>query len=1321
MATIANFGGEIEHFDMDADKSSLAARWLEWKSSASYMIKAKGITTPAQKEATLLHTAGRKLQKVYETLPEPTGLPDDANVFDKAIAKLDHYFAGNVNQPFERHKFRSMRQESSESIAHFVSRLRRQADFCGFGDTRNTHVRDQLIEGCLSPKLRLKLLEKGNELSLDVALQMSSCYEAVTQQANEMQADNVNKIDVKFSRNRAKMADRPRDTTHHRQPNKKEKERKCWKCGREGHLSKDYCCPAKKEKCRKCGRIGHFAKVCRSKDSQQSKVFSLENKESPDDEIFAINLTPEEEPEVKVIVGGQEVHVLIDSGASCNVIDHQLWRQLQTNGIICRSQSENKSLRSYATANKVKVETKFWSTVELGGKSLTDVEFLVITDKGRPILGRKTAMELGVLEIKLPESEVNLVESEFPELFSDKVGKLTNYSVELHLKPDAKFVAQPCRRVPYSLRDKVEKKLMELEDMDIIEKVEGPTPCVSPIVVVPKQNGDIRICVDMRMANTAIERSRHPIPTIDDVLSELSGNTVFTKLDLTMGFHQLELKEGISREVTTFTTHAGLFRYKRLMFGICSAPELYQHVINQVLHGAGCVGCQNISDDIVVYGKDVAEHDERLKKVLHTLKERGLTLNKKKCVFRMNEIEFMGHLLSEKGIGPTESRVKALQEAREPKDSSEVRSFLGLVNFSARYISNLSTKAEPLRRLTQKNTPFVWGRDQKKAFTDLKNSLTDVDTLAYFNPAMKTRVIADASPVGLGAVLLQEHEKGVWKTVCYASKSLSDVERRYSQTEKEALALVWSVERFQVYLLGREFELVTDHKPLEIIYSPKSKPSARIERWVLRLQPYHFNVVYKPGKENIADTLSRLPHRSEGKDFDDTVNYVNFITVKAVPKAMTAAEIEKVALNDKEMEQLRQAIQTGRWEGTGCSEYLHVANELCVVGGIVMRGTRMLIPKSLRATVLTIGHEGHLGVVSMKQRLRTKVWWPKMEKDVEKFVKLCDACQLVSRPDPPEPLASTELPEGPWRAVAIDYLGPLPSGENILVAVDYYSRYYETAVVRTITSEKTIECLEAIFARHGLPEVIVSDNGPNLVSEKFEAYMTENGIKHRRVTARYAQANGEVERQNRSILKRLQLAQAEGKDWRRELVRYMAAYRTTPHQTTGQTPAFLLMGRHPRTKLPELSQPVLGDEETRDRDQLMKFKSKQYADAARNAKMSEVEQGDLVLMKQDKKNKLTTTFEPHLYKVKNKKGNQVVVSDSDNPARVLYRNTTQVKRYQSADEQPNNLSAKQEEDVTPTSIENDTADNSGSTDTQTEDVSRRYPQRIRKAPDRLNL
>ncbi|XP_015778608.1 PREDICTED: uncharacterized protein K02A2.6-like [Acropora digitifera] len=307
----------------------------------------------------------------------------------------------------------------------------------------------------------------------------------------------------------------------------------------------------------------------------------------------------------------------------------------------------------------------------------------------------------------------------------------------------------------------------------------------------------------------------------------------------------------------------------------------------------------------------------------------------------------------------------------------------------------------------------------------------------------------------------------------------------------------------------------------------------------------------------------------------------------------------------------------------------------------------MVIPKNLRATVLTIGHKGHLGVVSMKQRLRTKVWWPKLEKEVEKFFRTCDGC------------------------------------EHILVVVDYYSRYYETDVVKTVTSQQTIKSLEAIFARHGLPEVLTSDNGPHFVSEEFEAYLKESGIKHRHVTAKWAQANGEVERQNSLILKRLRWAHAEGKDWKRKLVRYTAVYQTTPPYTTGKTPAFLIMDYYIRTKLPQLSQPVHGDEETRDRNQAMNFKSKQYADTRRHARISDLQPDDNVLLRQEKRNKMSTTFGTQLYKVRDIKGNQVIISDCENPERVFYRNTTDVKRYYSSDEQPRIIKVELKEDPTP--------------------------------------
>ena len=246
--------------------------------------------------------------------------------------------------------------------------------------------------------------------------------------------------------------------------------------------------------------------------------------------------------------------------------------------------------------------------------------------------------------------------------------------------------------MPFSLREKVELKLKELQEADIMEKVEGPTPWVSPVCVVPKQSGDIKLCVDMRRANEAVLLERHPIPTVDEVLQNMNQSTVFSKLDLKWGFHQIKLAEE-SRGITTFTTN-----------GISSASELYQYIIQQVLQG--CEGAHNIADNIIVHGRGVEEHDKRLDRVSCRLKERGLTVNPDKCEFRIPRITFMGHVLSEKGIGPMEEKVKAVSEAREPECASEVRSFLSLENFCAQFIPDLVTTADPLRKLTRRGETF---------------------------------------------------------------------------------------------------------------------------------------------------------------------------------------------------------------------------------------------------------------------------------------------------------------------------------------------------------------------------------------------------------------------------------------------------------------------------------------------------------------------------------------------------------------------------------------------------------------------------------------
>ena len=309
----------------------------------------------------------------------------------------------------------------------------------------------------------------------------------------------------------------------------------------------------------------------------------------------------------------------------------------------------------------------------------------------------------------------------------------------------------------------------------------------------------------------------------------------------------------------------------------------------------------NIADDLIVHGRDTEEHDKNINSVLERLSEKQLTVNAEKCSFRMNKVVFMGLLLSKHGIGPTEEKVRAVVEASQPQTPSEVRSFLGLVEFSARFIPDFATTADPLRRLARKGEPFVWGEEQEKSFQKLKNQVASAPVLAYFDKDAFTRVIADASPVGLGAVLVQE-KNGESRGVCYASRSLSQVERRYSQTEKEALALVWACERFHLYLYGLpQFDLVTDHEALKVMYSKKSKPSARIERWVLRLQPYNYQVCYVPSRKDIADALSRLTKIPASDQSLQDDRYVRMMALHAVPTALRIKEIERISAQDSEL------------------------------------------------------------------------------------------------------------------------------------------------------------------------------------------------------------------------------------------------------------------------------------------------------------------------------------------------------------------------------------------------------------------------------------
>ena len=785
-------------------------------------------------------------------------------------------------------------------------------------------------------------------------------------------------------------------------------------------------------------------------------------------------------------------------------------------------------------------------------------------------LSEKTDAQKPVLTSRDPD--ISRILSKFQDVFKG-LGRLKGYTVKLNIDENAIPQAQPQRRVPFHIRSKVKAAIKELVRDEIIEPVpdNSPSQWVSPIVVVPKKDNSVRLCVDMRMPNKAIKRVRYPIPTINDINVILNGARYFSKLDLNQAYHQLPLDEE-SRFITTFATHMGLYRYTRLNYGTNAAMEIFQHVLQQSLHGI--TGVFNLADDIIVFGSTRQEHDQALECCLARLRDRGLTVNPKKCKFLQPTIEFYGQIFSAQGTCPDPKRIDAIQKMSAPSNAKEVRSFLGMVNYSSKYIKDYATLTAPIRELTKNSVAFTWNIEHQTAFEHLKLALTKAPVMGYFDLSKDTYVTVDASPVGVSAILSQcTSGSNDHKVIAYASRSLSAVESRYSQTEKEALSIVWAVEHFHIFLYGKEFTLITDHKPLEIIYgNSSSKTSARIERWVLRLQPYTFLVKYKPGSENAADYLSRhvtdaLYHKQEKY----TEEYISFITENSVPKAMTIEEIVSATNNDRTLQCVRAAIRAGTWDSPALERFRHVKEELTVgTQNIVLRGHRIVIPVSLQQRAIDIAHEQHQGISRTKSLLREKIWFPGIDDMVQNTISTCISCQAVGQAAPPEPVKLSAMPEGPWEKVHIDFYGTLPSGEHLLVVIDRYSRFPEVEIVKSTKASIVIPKLDRIFSVHGIPKIVMSDNGPPFSSAEFARYASTLGFTHQFSTPYWPQANGEVERFIQCLGKAFQIAVSEGKVWKQELQRYLFQYRITPHSITGVAPCELLFNRKLRGKIPSL-------------------------------------------------------------------------------------------------------------------------------------------------------
>ena len=551
--------------------------------------------------------------------------------------------------------------------------------------------------------------------------------------------------------------------------------------------------------------------------------------------------------------------------------------------------------------------------------------------------------------------------------------------------------------------------------------------------------------------------------------------------------------------------------------------------------------------------------------VLSRLQKAGLTLGPEKCDINKPSVKFLGQLIDHKGVRPDPDKVRAIQKMKPPTTVSELRRFLGMINQQSKFSPHLADHTKPLRDLLSSRNQWSWGSEQQRAFESLQRSLSSSEVLALYDASHETVLSADASSYGLGAVLRQKQPDGSLRPIAYASRALTETEQRYAQIEKEALAVTWACEKFQEYLLGTSFKVETDHKPLVPLLSSKAlnMVPVRVQRFRLRLMRFSFTIVHVPGKElHTAETLSRAPV-SEGEDsreeaFHHEVKaYVNTV-VDNLPATKERLQLIRDEQNKEPVCcQLKEYCEKGKIDWTGpVKQYFQVRTELSIAEDLLMRGNRIVVPLSLRADILERLHTGHQGMTKCRQRARESVWWPGIRKAIDDKVSNCTICRKHQQ-QRPEPLMPSPLPSRPWEKIGTDLFEW--KKVDYLLVVDYYSRYIEIAKLTSTSATSVITHLKSIFSRHGIPNTVMSDNGPQYSATAFEEFSKEYGFTHTTSSPRYPQANGAAERVVKTVKQLLTKNQ--------DPYLAMLTYRSTPLEN-GYSPAELLMGRKLRTTLP---------------------------------------------------------------------------------------------------------------------------------------------------------
>ncbi|XP_060806961.1 uncharacterized protein K02A2.6-like isoform X2 [Amyelois transitella] len=589
-----------------------------------------------------------------------------------------------------------------------------------------------------------------------------------------------------------------------------------------------------------------------------------------------------------------------------------------------------------------------------------------------------------------------------------------------------------------------------------------------------------------------------------------------------------------------------------------------------------------ISQSSKSQGCNDEDHLNNLKEVLKRFKEVGIRLNKSKCLFFQNEINYLGHIISKEGLKKDPAKLEAIINAPVPNNVTEVRSWIGMVGYYSKFVPQLSVKLKPMYDLLQKDRKFIWTKVCNDSFEQVKKEIISDNILIHFNRDLPLRLSCDASQNGIGAVLSHILPDGTDRPISFISRVYSKAEKGYSMIHKEALAIYWAVQKFYQYLVGSKFELQSDHKPLQALFGEhKSLPqmaAGRLQRWSTFLSGFNYTFKYIKGMHNvIADCMSRLPLQNNSciKQTNE-YEYINLVADQNIVNLdLVRSETRKDPILSSVFNMIRYGFPKFT-QNNSLKPYLQKKNELYIDQNVIMWGYRVVIPEKLRLHLLKELHSTHEGIVKMKCNARSYFWWPGLDMQIENLIKSCDVCMTYRSEPPKAPIISWPRTKVPYERVHADFLGPIDN-KMILLIIDSYSKWPEAFIVKSLDSKQTVERFRECFSRFGLPKVVVTDNAATFISKEFSEFLSKNGIVHETSPPFHPATNGFAENAVKTfkfaLLKALKDKSNHNTSFETLMNRYLFHYRNSIHIVTGVSPSQLMFQRKLRTRLDLLSIP----------------------------------------------------------------------------------------------------------------------------------------------------